>query len=164
MRDLPDTDIYSEMNKDPTQTQETKFTKVLKGLGKKGELPATLYNKIKTTGAKPHRIYGLPKMHKKEIFVRPIVACIDSPFYNLSKHIACLIALLAGHSPSFVKDCSGLNEFITSNIIDDNDVMVGSLFMNVSVEESVKIICDQLKSDDTLDDRMTLTPKQLLNY
>ena len=60
-----DTDTYCKIKKDPTQTQEAKFTKTLKALERDGELPTALYRRIKPTGAKPPRIYGLPKIHKK---------------------------------------------------------------------------------------------------
>ena len=67
MRDLLDTDPYCKIKKDPTQTQEAKFTKRTKALERDGELPTALYCRIKPTGRKPPRIYGLPKIHKKDI-------------------------------------------------------------------------------------------------
>jgi hypothetical protein len=103
MRDLLDSDTYSKIKKDPTKTQEAKFTKIPKGLEKKGDLLSELYYKIKPTGAKPPRMYGLPKIHKKEIPLRPIVASIDCPSYYLSKHLATLIAPLVGNTLLLLK-------------------------------------------------------------
>ena len=97
--------------------------------------------------------------------MRPIVASIDSPSYGTSKHIAQLIAPLAGHTPSFVKDSSELKRFIVSESISESETMVSfdvsSLFTNVPVEESVGVIRDMLELDDTLEDRTPLTPERI---
>ena len=121
MRDLLDTDTYCKIKKDPTQAQEAKFTKRMKALEKDGELPTALYHRIKPTSAK---IYCLPKIHKKDIPLRPIVASIVSPSYGVSKHIAQLIAPLAGHTPSFVKDSREFKRFVMSESICESETMV----------------------------------------
>ena len=68
-------DTYSILNKDPTKTQEAKLTRELKRF------------RIRPVGSKPPRLYGLPKIHKANVPLRPIVACINSPCYNLSKYV-----------------------------------------------------------------------------
>ena len=69
-------------------------------------------------------IYGLPKIHKADIPLRPIVACIDSPSYTFSKCISSIISPLAGQSDSYVKDSKDFSESIkVVNILED-DVLV----------------------------------------
>lgn len=51
----------------------------------------------------PH-IYGLPKIHKYEIPLSPIVHTIGSLAYKLVKFIANKLKNLVGHTDSFVKD------------------------------------------------------------
>ena len=82
---------YKQLKKDPTVTQETKIISRLRALEKSGELPTTiilLYQRIRSTGSLPPMLYGLPKIHKVDVPLRPIVSGIKSPSYSLSKHIA----------------------------------------------------------------------------
>ena len=62
-----------------------------------------LYNSLRTSGSQPPRIYGLPKVHKPNVPLRPIVSCIGSSLYQLSKYVASLIFLLVGQTDSHVK-------------------------------------------------------------
>lgn len=39
----------------------------------------------------PPRLYGLPKIHKMEVPLRPIVSYINTPTYELSKLVSRLI-------------------------------------------------------------------------
>ena len=62
-------------------------------------------------------IYGLPKIHKKEVPLRPIVSCIQSPSYDLSKYIASIISPLAGKTGFFVKNSGHFIEMIKTEYI-----------------------------------------------
>ena len=83
------TGTYCRIDKDPTQTQETRFARYLKRLEKTSQL----YRRIRPTGSRPPLLYGL---HITDVPLRPIVACIGSPSYGLSKFVATLISPLAG--------------------------------------------------------------------
>ena len=85
--EMLDSGTYGKLKKDPTQSFETKITKALKNLERIYELPTQLYIRLKPTGSKPPLFYGLPKIHKVDIPLRPIVASIGSPSYSLSKYI-----------------------------------------------------------------------------
>ena len=52
------------------------------------------------------RIYGLPKIHKQGVPLRPIVNTIDSPTYDLAKYLAGILKPLVGNTSSFIKDSS----------------------------------------------------------
>ena len=77
--------IYKNLSKDPMSTQEARITRLLKRLEKQGDIPTTLHHLIRLTGSCPHRIYGLPKIHKPQVPLRPIVSCIGAPSCHLSK-------------------------------------------------------------------------------
>ena len=104
MEEMLGTGTYGKLRGDPTATQENRLSRKLKGLEKNGEITSGLYNRLRPTGSQPPRIYGLPKIHKPDVPLRPIVSCIGSPTYQLSKHITSLISLLAGHTSSHVKN------------------------------------------------------------
>ena len=46
-----------------------------------------MYYRLKPTDPPAPRFYGLPKIHKPEIPIRPIVSYTGTPLYGLSKHI-----------------------------------------------------------------------------
>ena len=93
---LNDTTSYRRLPKDPTQAQETKISSMLRELHKKKEIAKPIYDRLRPTGSQPPRLYGLPKIHKQSVPLRPIVSCIGSPSYKLSKYIASIISPLAG--------------------------------------------------------------------
>ena len=88
MRGMIETAIYWQLGKDPTVTQENRINRKLKDLEKCEELPSTLYSRLRPSECQVPRIYGLPKVHKTGVPLRPIVTCIGFPSYKLSQHIA----------------------------------------------------------------------------
>jgi hypothetical protein len=144
-----DTGTYKKLTKDPTQSHERKITKALKNLERIDEIPTQLYRRLKPTGSKPPLFYGLPKIHKVGIPLRPIVASIGSPSYSLSKYIASLISPLAGNTVSFIKDSAHFVSIIGDLKLEEEEVMISfdvkSLFTNVPIAEAVKVIRDILR-------------------
>ena len=134
------TGTYGKLRGDPTATQENRLSRKLKGLEKNQEITSALYNKLRPTGSQPPRIYGLPKIHKPDVPLRPIVSCIGSPTYQLSKHITSLISPLAGHTSSHLKNSRHFTEMIGSVHVESDEILVSfdvsSLFTNVPVGEA----------------------------
>ena len=96
LEDLLNTDTYRRLKKDPTAAQEARISRILRDHVKSNEINDELYNRLRPSGCQPPRIYGLPKIHKDGVPLRPIASCINSPSYMLSKHIAQLLSPLTG--------------------------------------------------------------------
>ena len=156
---------YKKLNKDPTSTQEAKVTRKLKDLERSGELGTNLYHRLRPKGSKPPLIYGLPKVHKLDVPLRPIVSCIGSPTYDLSKYISKIISPLAGSSDSFVKDSKHFVDGMKDVRLCSDEVMVSldvkSLFTNVPVQEAVEVVYKKLKEDETLIERTSLSAERV---
>ena len=165
MRGMLETATYQQLKKDPTAAQERKLTSRLGRLKKEGEIPESLYQRLRPSGSQLPRIYGLPKIHKPEVPLRPIVACIGAPSYKLSKYITSLISPLAGRTDSHVKNSKHFVEMMSGLRIEDDEMLVSfdvsSLFTNVPVDEAVRVIHDRLQNDVTLCDRTTLSPDRV---
>ncbi|CAH2097401.1 unnamed protein product [Euphydryas editha] len=100
----------------------------------------------------PPRLYGLPKIHKSGVPLRPIVSQIASPTYDLAKHVASVLQPLVGKSPSFVKDSRHFVQIIKEITLEPNDIMVSfdveSLFTNVPIDECLDVVRDKLRDSE----------------
>ena len=117
---------------------------------------------VKSTVSLKASFYGLPKLHKPNIPLRPIVSSIGSPTYNLSKELARILSPLRGKTTSYIKNSSHFVEMIKDRTISESDLMVSfdvkSLFTRVPIKECLEIAEEKLNSDDTLGERTTMTP------
>ena len=83
---LLDPDIYKKLQKDPTQAILRKTNLLIK----KSSLSPENQRALQKTEARPSRLYGLPKIHKPDTPLRPIVNAIGSPNYELARHLSSL--------------------------------------------------------------------------
>ncbi|KAL9964392.1 hypothetical protein ACROYT_G028027 [Oculina patagonica] len=162
---------YQLLNKDPTDRLTRKLTEKLLTLKRSGDLSEAVYNKIRPRHKPPPRIYGLPKIHKTDIPLRPIVSCVNTFAYDLSAYLANILSPLTGKSDFAVTNSAHFVSTISSETILDNEIMVSfdveSLFTNVPIDGAVQAALRKLENDPSLADRTTLTPAQiadLLNF
>ena len=69
-----DKKTYKEISTDPTNKLKTKLISLLKKIKADGGISEQLYKKMYPTGAVAPKFYRLPKIHKREIPLRPIVS------------------------------------------------------------------------------------------
>ena len=79
IKGLLDSGTYKVLKGDPTLTHENRIGRKLRELVKQGEMSESLYQTLRTSDSQPSRIYGLPKLHKPEVPLRPIVSCVRAP-------------------------------------------------------------------------------------
>ncbi|KAL9965123.1 hypothetical protein ACROYT_G028877 [Oculina patagonica] len=90
---------YQLLNKDPTDRLTRKLTEKLLTLKRSGDLSEAVYNKIRPRHKQPPRIYGLPKIHKADVPLRPIVSCVNTFANDLSAYLANILSPLTGSFP-----------------------------------------------------------------
>ncbi len=95
---------YMTLKKDPTKKFERETHQKLLDLMKKGELDKELYKKLNPTNSCLSCMYGLPKIHKDNVLLRPIISTIGSATYDLAKYLAKIISPLVGQTSSNVKN------------------------------------------------------------
>jgi hypothetical protein len=96
---IEDEKTYKKLSRDPTSTFEAAANTEIKILWQKGIIEEAQMRRMTRLDSFCPRIYGLPKVHKlpspippdPEIKFRPIVACLKSPLYNLSRFLSDII-------------------------------------------------------------------------
>ncbi len=68
--------------------------------------------------------HGLPKVHKPDVPLHPIVSFVSSPMYALSEFLASLLAPIVGLSDSHVRSSQQFAQFITNQNVPDSEVLV----------------------------------------
>ena len=112
------------------------------------------------------QLYDLPKIHKPEVPLRPIVSSIGSPTYHLAKELTRILTPLKGKCSSNIKNSAHFVEIATLEL-QETDIMVSfdvkSLFTRVPIQEALQVIEERLREDVTLDDRTLMSPSTICN-
>ena len=83
--DLLNQNTYRVLTSDPTMKLKNKMINLLKSIKSKGGITEELYKRLYPTGAGSPKFYGLPKIHKPGMPLRPIVSSIGAVTYQTSK-------------------------------------------------------------------------------
>ena len=98
---------------DGTARTERSLQNMLRELNKKGEIPDEVYQDIRPTGSTRPRMYGVPKIHKEAVPLRPILSMVGSPQHATAKWLAELLKPVSlKFSKYTVKDSFEFNDII----------------------------------------------------
>ena len=98
---------------DNTAKNEQKLQKRLLDLANQNILARDICDRVRPTGSQRPRMYGLPKTHKEDIPLRPILSMIGSSQHELAKWLAEILApVLKLYSSHSVKDSFTFANFI----------------------------------------------------
>lgn len=89
-----------------------------------------LYNTV------PSKFYCLPKVHKQELSIRPIVSAIDSPNSGITQLLTNILTVSYNKTnPYYIKDSFEFASFINNYKIPENYVLISldvvSLYTNI---------------------------------
>ena len=77
---------YEELIVNPAPKLQKGLNAKLIELKKRDLLSYNLYHRLRCSAPQSLKLYGLPKLHKPQTPMRPIVSFCGSPTYQLSKH------------------------------------------------------------------------------
>jgi hypothetical protein len=116
--------------------------------------PTDLKYKLTPYHSKPLHLYGIPKIRKPDIPLRPIVSSIGSPCYAMAGFLQKILSPPAGKSESFAKNSANSLQLLKSVDFQSPDTLISfdvvSLFTNLSVDEALQVITNKLHNDVTL--------------
>ncbi|MFX0618098.1 reverse transcriptase domain-containing protein, partial [Escherichia coli] len=145
---LSDESTYKMVKTDPTTNI---LNTVKKLITEHSDTLSLDVNKLIPACAKPPKLYGLPKIHKPNTPLRPIVSQIDTPTYKLAQLVAKVLSPLRGHTNAYIKDSYHFISEIKDLHLADNETMVSfdvqSLFTSLPVEDCIKIISKKLSDN-----------------
>ena len=160
MKAILDGGDYAVLRTNPTTKLDKKLNVMLRELWEK-EINKTGYDRLRATYSVTPQLYGLPKIHKPEVPLRPIVSSINSPTYNLAKFLTRVVSPLACRTPTFVKDSRDFVEKARKLRLEEGSILVSfdvtSLFTEVPIADALEVIGRRLEEQEVEDRRTTLS-------
>ena len=117
------------------------------------------------TGGGIPKFYGLPKIHKAGVPLRPIVSSRGSISFNTAKELARILKPLAGRTTYSVHNTKDFIDQIKNiKLLPDECIIsyeVKALFTSVPIEPAIKIIQQHLKDDQELQQRTSMSVQHI---
>ena len=157
---LEDQGTYKALKTDLTRRMKSKMINLLKKIKTEGGIDDILYKKLYPTGAVTPKFYGLPKIHKSGIPLRPLVSSRGSISYEVAKELARILKPLVGSSPHHMKNTGDFIDQIKHVKLQADKTItsydVSALFTSVPIEAAINIIQRRLELDQELHSRSNM--------
>ena len=148
---INDNTNFKIFQKDPTLTNEDKLIRKLRELKANGFITDKEYLFCYPTSSQPSRLYGLPKVHKEGLPIRPILSACGTFNYKLAQMLAKRLqhlrksVFLIDNSFTFVDQLHSLDIKMNLHRIVSFDIT--SLFTNIPLTDTIEIILRKLYKD-----------------
>ena len=163
---LEDKKTYELLKKDPTTTVKNKLLNIMKKWKKEGTLSQELYKQIYPTSDLAPKFYGLPKIHKPLMPLRPIVAGNGSVTENVAKHLAKILNAVKGKNPHSIRNSVDFVNKVKDLQVPPSQKMVSfdvsALFTSIPVELALKAIENKLSKDNSWKEITELSLQKVL--
>jgi len=158
---------YKAVSKDPGPRLRRSLYSVLRPVADSGRIDRKTLLRLCPTHFQCPYIFGVPKIHKPGIPLRPIISMVDSLFAPVGRFLADVLSPFGRGGDSFV----GNSGEVVAKLRSIGDLSEGrlvsfdvtSLFTNVPVAESLMIIEGLLRNDDSLSERTILSVVELMS-
>ena len=164
---MEDDFTYQHVKTDPTSKYKKQFIAALKDLKDRNIITYELHRKLYPTVDQPPRFYGLPKVHKKDTPLRPIVSSIGTISYECAKYVASVLTPMVGKTKHHVNNSSELVKEVSQLQITPEEELrsydVTALFTSVPVDSALDIIKEKLEQDTSLSERTPMNPLEVTN-
>ena len=118
-----------------------------------------------TWGVLP-KFYGLPKIHKTGIPLRPIVSSRGSVTYGVAKVLSRVITPLVGKSPHHIQSMGDFVSRAKRFTLQPGECLSSydatSLFTSVPIDPALNVIKELLEKDEKLNDRIVLSVHNII--
>ena len=132
--------------KHPVMKEEERIKGTLSDLVKEGKIDEELYVKMRPRGSQPARLYGLAKVHKNNIPLRPVLSMPGSAYHKVATQVAEWLSVVP--ECKIQSSTKTVCEKLKSVVLEEDEVLisfdVSSLYTNVPVMEAIQICTDLL--------------------
>ena len=122
-------------------------------------LPKNITDSVIQKGSRLSHLYGLPKTHKKQLAVRPILSATGAYNYKLAKWLDEKLKPLSVND-HIVKDIFEFGDDLHKLEIDEQDMLasydVTALFTDVPVSETIELLTEKAFKDDWFNKKYNL--------
>ena len=129
-----------------TLRQEDRTNRVLSKLKKDGALSESQYSNLSISGSSPGIMYGLPKVHKENTPLRPILSANNTTTYKIAKFLVPLLQPFTINNYT-IKNSFEFSKTITSIRNASSYTMcscdITSLFTQIPLQETLDIILEK---------------------
>ena len=158
-----DKQTYEELKRDPTPSLQRKLNSKLLDLKKTDVINIQRYNRLRCRVPQPPKLYGLPKLHKPNIPMRPTVSFCGSPTYELSKYLTTILKLTNESRHKLQSTETFIDAIKTVQIPDDYKLVsfdVKSLFTSIPLQLALDCTATAIENSTT---KLPLPTDDLMN-
>ena len=138
----------------------------MRNIKAEGGLKEEVVKRLYPTGAGSPKFYGLPKLHKAGIPLRPIISSIGTVTYNTAKELARILKPLVGLSNHHIQNTMDFVDQIKEVKLKTEESMVSydvtALFTSVPIPPVLKIIEEKLNEDKDLLQRTSMNTRHII--
>ena len=157
---------YRPIPQDPTNKIKATLITILKKVKSQTGLDNSTYKAMYPMGCSAPKFYGLPKIHKPGIPLRPIVFSCESVTYRVAKVLTKILKPLVSKFPHNVHSTQDFAEQANKVTLMPGECLssynVTALFTSVPVDPVLWIIKDLLEKDRPLKERTVLPVKYII--
>ena len=156
---------YKILQSDPTTKYKNKLISLLKTIKAECGMDDNTYRRLYPRGAGLPKYYGLPKVHKPGMPLRPIISSIGSVIHATAKELSRILKPLVGKSTHHVKNNMDFIQSVEGIQLKPEECMmsfdVEAVFKSVPIEPAIFIIEKHLEEDKDLHQRTAMTVKHI---
>jgi hypothetical protein len=166
LQGLLDAGPYRKVTRDPGPTFRRELHRRLSKVVADGRLSRTRLLRLCPTHYQVPHLFGLPKIHKTGVPLRPIVSMRDSVLQSVSRCLADVMRPFSTSCDSYVQDSADLvrklsdldfpkGQFVSLDVV--------SLFTNVPIDETLEVFRELLLGDASLKERSCFTVDEIVD-